>query len=87
MAKQKAYKITTVARAKASASKDRLARSAKKKKTSHEAASILRRALSVRCPTCGAAPREECKLAAGSPRTKPHRDRSMDRKRLIQTFS
>ena len=75
MAKQKAFKITTIARAKASASKDRLDRSAEKKKTSHEAASILRRALSVRCPTCGAAPREECKLAVGSPRTKPHRDR------------
>src|SRR5260370_27125934 len=31
--------------------------------------------LAVRCPTCGAAPGEECKLAVGSPRTKPHRDR------------
>ena len=29
-------------------------------------------ALAVRCPTCGAKPREECELNNGLPRTEPH---------------
>ena len=33
--------------------------------------------LGVRCPTCGAAPKEKCKLGSGQPRTKPHRDRRL----------
>lgn len=32
-------------------------------------------ALAVRCPTCGAAPKERCELSTGQPRTEPHRDR------------
>jgi hypothetical protein len=31
--------------------------------------------LAVRCPTCGAAPGEQCELSTGMPRTFPHRDR------------
>jgi len=31
--------------------------------------------LAVRCPTCGAAPREKCELSTGQPRSSPHRDR------------
>jgi hypothetical protein len=31
--------------------------------------------LSIRCPTCGAAPGEKCELSTGQPRTDPHRDR------------
>jgi hypothetical protein len=34
-------------------------------------------ALSVRCPTCGAAPGEKCELGTGQPRTEPHRDRRL----------
>src|ERR1700738_3012709 len=75
MAKRKTYKTTTIGRAKASVSRDRSARSARKKKASREAALILKQALSVRCPTCDAAAGEKCKLATGVPRTKPHRDR------------
>jgi len=75
MAKRKAYKTTTIARAKASASKERSARIAKKEKASREAALILKHVLSVGCPTCDAAPGEKCNLATGVPRTKPHRDR------------
>lgn len=29
-------------------------------------------ALGVRCPTCGAKPREKCELSTGLPRTEPH---------------
>ena len=29
-------------------------------------------ALAVRCPTCGAKPREKCELNTGLPRTQPH---------------
>jgi len=32
-------------------------------------------ALTVSCPTCGAAPGEKCELTTGHPRSKPHRDR------------
>jgi hypothetical protein len=32
-------------------------------------------ALTVRCPTCGAAPGEKCELSNGQPRFDPHRDR------------
>src|ERR1700694_5687548 len=31
-------------------------------------------ALAVRCPTCGARPREKCELNNGLPRTEPHPD-------------
>ena len=34
-------------------------------------------ALAVRCPTCGAKPREKCELSTGLPRTEPHRDRRL----------
>jgi len=34
-------------------------------------------ALAVRCPTCGAGPREKCELSTGQPRTWPHRDRRL----------
>lgn len=33
--------------------------------------------LSVPCPTCGAAPGQECELNTGQPRTAPHRDRRL----------
>ena len=33
--------------------------------------------LAVRCPTCGAAPGEQCELSTGQPRTTPHRDRRL----------
>ena len=33
--------------------------------------------LSIRCPTCGAAPGEKCELGTGQPRTFPHRDRRL----------
>jgi hypothetical protein len=33
--------------------------------------------LSVRCPTCGAATKEACKLHTGALRTEPHRDRKL----------
>jgi hypothetical protein len=75
MAKRTTYKTTTIARAMASVSKNRSARATQNKLASREAAIILEQVLAVRCPTCGAAPGEECKLVAGSPRTKPHRDR------------
>jgi hypothetical protein len=29
-------------------------------------------AFAVRCPTCGAKPREKCELGTGQPRTEPH---------------
>lgn len=32
-------------------------------------------ALTVRCPTCGAAPGEKCELSTGQPRFESHRDR------------
>ncbi len=35
----------------------------------------VKKALAVRCPTCGAAPDEKCELSTGQPRTDPHRDR------------
>jgi hypothetical protein len=34
-----------------------------------------KQAMAVRCPTCGAKPREKCELSTGQPRTEPHRDR------------
>jgi hypothetical protein len=37
----------------------------------------LKQILAVRCPTCGAAPREKCELTSGQPRTEPHRDRRL----------
>ena len=33
--------------------------------------------LAVRCPTCGAAPKEKCELSTGQPRTDLHRDRRL----------
>ncbi len=33
--------------------------------------------LAIRCPTCGAAPKEKCELSTGQPRTEPHRDRRL----------
>ena len=33
--------------------------------------------LAVRCPTCGARPRERCELSSGQPRTEPHRHREL----------
>lgn len=33
--------------------------------------------LTIRCPTCGAAPGEKCELSTGQPRTEPHRDRRL----------
>ena len=36
-----------------------------------------KRALAVRCPTCGAKPKEKCELGTGQPRTEPHRDRRL----------
>jgi hypothetical protein len=34
-----------------------------------------KRALAVRCPTCGAKPGEKCELGTGQPRTEPHANR------------
>ena len=34
-------------------------------------------ALTVRCPSCGAKPRQKCELSTGQPRTNPHRDRRL----------
>jgi len=34
-------------------------------------------ALNVRCPTCGAKPREKCELSTGQPRTDPHSARCL----------
>jgi len=34
-----------------------------------------KQALTVRCPTCGAAPGEKCELSTGEPRIDSHRDR------------
>ena len=36
-----------------------------------------KRALAVRCPTCGAKVGEKCELGTGQPRTEPHRDRRL----------
>ena len=81
MAKQKVYKTTTVARAKAAPSKARSARSGKKR-ASREAELGPEQVLSVRCPTCGAASGEKCKLGTGLARTAPHRDRRLTAKDL-----
>jgi len=35
------------------------------------------KALGVRCPTCGAKPREKCELGTGQPRTDPHPARQL----------
>jgi hypothetical protein len=35
------------------------------------------KALTVRCPTCGAKPGEKCELTTGQPRAEPHRDRRL----------
>ena len=32
----------------------------------------------VHCPTCGAAPGEQCELNSGFPRTTPHHDRGLN---------
>jgi len=37
----------------------------------------LKNALAVSCPTCGAAPGEECEINTGQPRTDPHRGRRL----------
>ena len=34
--------------------------------------------LAIRCPTCGASPKQKCELASGHPHTNPHRDRRLD---------
>jgi hypothetical protein len=33
--------------------------------------------LAIRCPTCGAKPKEKCELSTGQPRTEFHRDRRL----------
>jgi len=71
MGKRKGYKTTTIARAKAAVSKFRSA----KKNVSRQAELNPKQVLSVRCPTCGAAPGKQCELSTGQPRTDPHRDR------------
>jgi len=38
-------------------------------------------ALTIRCPTCGAKPKEQCELNTGQPRNEPHRDRRIIGKR------
>jgi hypothetical protein len=81
MAKRKVYKATTVDRAKATSSKARSARSGKKK-ASRETEFRPKQVLSVRCPTCGAASGEKCKLGTGLPCTAPHRDRRLTAKDL-----
>jgi hypothetical protein len=70
MAKRRVYKTTTIARAKATSSKARSARSARsgKKKASRETELRPKQVLSVHCPTCGAASGEKCKLGTGLPR-------------------
>jgi hypothetical protein len=79
MAEPKVYKTTTVARAKAASSKARSA----EKKAFREAEPWPKEILSVRCPTCGAASGEKCKLCTGPPRTAPHRDRRLTAKDLV----
>ncbi len=37
----------------------------------------LRQILSVRCPVCGAKPKEKCTLSTGQPRVKTHHDRNL----------
>jgi hypothetical protein len=76
MVKRKAYKTTTIARAKAASSKARSARSGKKK-ASREAELRPKQVLAVHCPTCGAGSGEKCKLSTGLPHTAPHRDRRL----------
>jgi len=36
-----------------------------------------KRALAVRCPTCGARAGEKCELGSGQPRTDPHQERRL----------
>src|SRR6185437_901058 len=36
------------------------------------------KALTIRCPTCGAKPGQKCELSTGLPRTEPHRDRRLE---------
>jgi hypothetical protein len=38
---------------------------------------VKQQALGVRCPTCGANPKEKCELNTGLPRTEPHPARSL----------
>jgi len=38
---------------------------------------VKEQALGVRCPTCGARPKEKCELCTGLPRTDPHPARSL----------
>src|SRR5579859_4837004 len=45
----------------------------------------LKQVQAVRCPTCGAGPGEKCELAAGLPRTNPHRDRRLVSEDQIQS--
>jgi hypothetical protein len=42
-----------------------------------EKALSLKKAIAVRCPTCGAAPGEKCELSTGQPRTDPYRERRL----------
>jgi hypothetical protein len=37
----------------------------------------LRQILSVRCPICGAKPKEKCTLSTGQPSVKTHNDRNL----------
>lgn len=37
----------------------------------------LRQILSVRCPMCGAAPKQKCALSTGHPSSKTHLDREL----------
>jgi len=37
----------------------------------------MEKALAVRCPTCGAGPREKCEINSGFQRTDPHPARSL----------
>jgi len=45
----------------------------------------LKQILSVACPTCGAAPKEVCKLHSGTPRIEPHRDRKYSAAEALET--
>jgi hypothetical protein len=73
MEKRRVYKTITVERVKLAVSKSRSA----KKKSSRKAEPRSKQALSVRCPTCGAAPGEKCELITGLPRFEPHKDRRL----------
>jgi hypothetical protein len=42
---------------------------------------------SVPCPTCGAQPKETCKLVSGQARTVPHRDRRLAAADFLESLS